>query len=270
MQISRPRAFLRLAAYLLVTLLIAPVQVLLLIFDLRLAERLPLHYHRICCRLLGFEIEIRGVPSRERPTLFVSNHISYLDIPVISTILPLSFVAKREVAGWPFFGQLSRLQRTVYVGRERTGVQRERDVLAHHLERGRNLVLFAEATSSDGSRVRPFKSALLAVAETASGGRPLVIQPMTIAYTRLDGMPIGRNLRPFFAWYGDMELVEHLLVMLGVGRLQIVVQFHEPLTYARFGSRKALTQHCQDVVGRALAELNAGRAPREAPDPGST
>ena len=82
-----------------------------------------------------------------------------------------------------------------------------------------------------------------------------------------DAMPMGRNLRPFFAWYGAMELAEHLWVAMGVGRTTVEVEFHEPVTFARFGSRKALTQHCESVIGRALSEINAGRRRRIAPSP---
>jgi 1-acyl-sn-glycerol-3-phosphate acyltransferase len=181
----------------------------------------------------------------------------------------VSFVAKREVASWPFFGWLARLQRTVFVGRDRRRVDGERDSLAAALAEGRSLVLFAEGTSYDGVHLRPFKSSLLAAAEIATDGRPLTVQPVTIAYTRLDGMPIGRHLRPFFAWFGDMELPGHLWQALGVGRVTVEVEFHEPVTFARFGSRKALTRFCEETVGRTLFELNSGRRRPAASGPSS-
>ena len=264
---SKRRALLRILAYAGLTVPLMPLQALLVGFDSRWADRLPRWYHRTCCRIFGFEVLVRGAPSTDRPTLFVSNHLSYLDITVISALAEVSFVAKREVARWPFFGWLAKLQRTVFVGRDRRTVHDERDSVAGALARGRNLVLFPEATSYDGTRVKPFKSSLLAVAELTSDGRPLVVQPMTITYTRLDTMPMGRNLRPFFAWYGDMELAEHLWVAMGIGRTTVEVEFHEPVTFARFGSRKALTQHCESVIARALAEINAGRRGGPAPRP---
>ena len=261
--ISRLRAARRLAAYAALTMPLMPLQALLLAAGSRGAARLPRWYHRRCCTVLGIELEVHGTPTAEAPTLFVANHVSYLDITALSAILPLSFVAKREVAGWPFFGWLARLQRTVFVGRERHRVDGERDSVAAALSAGRNLVLFAEGTSHDGSRIKPFKSSLLAAAEIAPQGRPLAVQPVTIAYTRLDGTPIGRHLRPFFAWYGDMELAGHLWQALGIGRVRIEVEFHPAVTLARFGSRKALTRHCEETIGRALAEANAGRRDRQ-------
>ena len=268
MPISRPRALLRLLAYAALTLPLMPVQALLVAAGSPLAARLPRWYHAACCRILGLSVLVRGAPSTTAPTLFVSNHVSYLDIVVPSALAPVSFVAKREVASWPFFGWLARLQRTVFVGRDRRNVHDERDSLAAALAEGRSLVLFPEATSWDGSRLRPFRSSLLAAAEIAPDGRPLAVQPVTIAYTRLDGTPMGRNLRPFFAWYGDMDLAPHLWEAMGVGLVTVEVEFHEQVTFARFGSRKALTQHCESAIATALSDLNAGRRrgePRRAP-----
>jgi 1-acyl-sn-glycerol-3-phosphate acyltransferase len=263
--ISRPRAAARLLRYAAATLPLMPLQALLLALRAPLARRLPRWYHRRCCAILGLEVVAHGTASRAAPTLFVANHVSYLDIVALSTLADLSFVAKREVASWPFFGWLARLQQTVFVGRDRRRVDGERDTLATALSDGRALVLFAEGTSHDGTRLKPFKSSLLAVAELAPEGRPLVVQPVTIAYTRVDGLPIGRHMRPFYAWFGDMELAGHLWRALGIGRVTIEIVFHEPVTFARFGSRKALTRYCEETIGHALAALNAGRRHAGAP-----
>ena len=218
MPISAPLAILRLTIYAVFTLPLMPLQAAFLLLRSSFAQRLPRWYHAVCCRIFGFDVVVRGQVSRERPTLFVSNHLSYLDIIVISALAPVSFVAKREVAAWPFFGWLAKLQQTVFVGRDRKNVRGERDDIGAALSAGRNLVLFPEATSYDGTRIKPFKSSLLAVAEFTPGGAPLTVQPMTITYTLVDGMPMGRNMRPFFAWYGSMELIDHLWTAMGIGR----------------------------------------------------
>ena len=256
---SRARAALRLAGFLALTLPLMPVQALLLWLDSPLALRLPRAYPRLNCRVLGLEVERHGAPSTARPTLFVANHVTYIDIIVISALIEASFIAKREVASWPFFGWLAKLQQTVFIGRRPAGVAEEADEIGRHLAQGRSLVLFAEGTSCDGQRVRPFKSSLLAVAEAAPGGKPVAVQPVTIAYPRLDGMPLGRSYRPMVAWFGGMTLPDHMFALLGMGRLTAVVEFHESVTLARFGSRKALAVYCQETIGTALAEINAGR-----------
>lgn len=265
---SIPRAMARLCAYVLVTLSLMPVQALLLALRSPLARRLPYLYHRLICRVLGIEVEIHGAISATRPTLFVSNHISYLDIEVIGATLEACFVAKREIAGWPIFGWLAKLQRTIFVERRSTGVTEERDDLAKRLEEGENVVLFAEGTSSDGNRLKPFKSSLFSVAERTVQECPLTVQPVSVAYTRLDGMPIGRQWRPFFAWYGAMDLAPHLWTLLGLGRLTVILIFHPTLTMADAGSRKALAAACQAVIGRGLEAANSGRLVAPSPSPG--
>lgn len=263
---STPRALFRMVAYFLVTLPLMPVQALLLALRSPLARRLPYHYHRVACRILGIEVELLGTITSARPTLFVANHVSYVDIEILSAAVPVCFVAKREVAGWPLFGWLAKLQRTVFIDRRSNGVAEERDGLAARLDEGENVVLFAEGTSGDGNRVRPFKSSLLSVAECDVKGRPLTVQPVSVAYTRLDGMPIGRQWRPFFAWYGAMDMAPHLWHLLGLGRVTATLIFHPPVTLAELGSRKALAAHCQRVIAAGLEAANTGRVHDQLPD----
>lgn len=255
------RAAIRLSAYAALTLPLMPVQALLLLVRSRFARVLPYVYHRLVCRILGIEIRVAGEISSVRPTLFVANHVSYLDIEVLAATVPTCFVARGDMARWPLFGWLAKLQQTVFVDRRARTVATERDELARRLDDGHNVVLFAEGTSSDGGRLLPFKSAFLSVAQRRVDGRPLLVQPVTVAYTRLDGMPIGRPLRPFVAWYGDMDLRPHLWFVLGMGRLTAELRFHPPVSFDQLGSRKALTAHCAAVIGAALEAANAGRLP---------
>jgi len=257
---SRVRAAARLLAYVLLTVPLMPVQTLFVLLRLPWAYGLPRLYHRLCCRIFGVELIVEGTVAPTRPILFVANHISYLDITVLGAVIDTCFVAKKEIARWPFFGWLAKLQQTVFVERRARAVAGERDELSRRLEARANVVLFAEGTSSDGNRLLPFKSALFSVAERSVGGAPLAVQPVTLAYTRLDGMPLGRPLRPFVAWYGDMDLAPHLWFALGLGRITAVLRFHPPVTLPAFGTRKALATHCQQTIGVALEEANLGRA----------
>jgi lyso-ornithine lipid O-acyltransferase len=249
-------AALRLSAYLGWTFLLLPVQMAAVVVPGRLKERLPRFYHRSLWRPIGLDIRVRGTPSPVRPTLFVVNHASYLDITVLGGLIEGCFVAKREVAGWPLFGLLAKLQRTAFVERRRGASAAERDHIAGRLATGDNLILFPEGTSSDGNRVLPFKSALFAALDA---GVDLPIQPVSIGYTRLDGMPLGRALRPLVAWYGDMELAPHLFTLLGLGRVTVEVVFHPPVRARDFGSRKDLARHCHEVVSGGVARALAGR-----------
>jgi 1-acyl-sn-glycerol-3-phosphate acyltransferase len=249
----------RLVAYLLVTVALMPLQALLVLLHSRLAERLPVFYHRLCCRLMGIAVVPVGEMSQRRPTLFVSNHTSYLDITVLGSLIPGSFVAKAEVAQWPMYGWLAKLQRTVFVERRRQTSHRQRDQLKERLTARDNLILFPEGTSNDGNRVLPFRSALLSVAEVETGNQ-LQIQPVSVAYIALNGIPMGHGLRPLVAWYGDMTLGPHLWQFSRLGKITVVVEFHPPVDLLTVGDRKSLTRHCSAAVAAGVEKALTGRA----------
>ncbi|MFQ5974491.1 MAG: lysophospholipid acyltransferase family protein [Alphaproteobacteria bacterium] len=249
----------RLVAYALWTIALIPVQAAAIALKLPLAWRLPRFYHRVCCRLLGIRLLVHGRRSRKRPTLFVGNHASYLDIMIYGALIEGSFVAKQEVASWPFFGLLAKLQRSIFIDRRIRTSLSQSGAIRQRLEARHNLVLFPEGTSSDGNRVLGFKSALFAAADAEVKGRHITVQPISIAYTELDGLPVGRHLRPFFAWYGNMELASHLWQLVGLGRPTVDVTFHEPVTMDDFGSRKELAAYCHRAVSKGHGESLAGR-----------
>jgi 1-acyl-sn-glycerol-3-phosphate acyltransferase len=262
--LSPPIASIRAAAILgcmvLFTLVCMPVQVVLLKVSPRRARRFPAFYHRRVCKLFGVRIRTVGAPVTGEGVLLLANHVSWLDIILLSGLTPLSFVAKAEISGWPVFGTLARLQRTVFVARERrnqTGAVV--DQIGARLAAGDCLVLFPEGTSHDGNSVLPFKSALLGAAEARrADGRHVTVQPVSIAYVGCQGMPMGREIRPFFAWFGDMEMVPHLWEALKAGPLDVTVQFHDPATLDQM-SRKELAVRAQAQVARGLSLALAGR-----------
>jgi len=254
------RAAVILAIFLIVTLILTPWQWLGVTLGLPHARTFPHRYHRFVARLFGIRIRVIGALPRQA-VLMVANHTGWLDIVVFSAVAPISFVAKSEVGTWPFFGTLARLQRTVFVERtrrSRTGAAR--DSIAARLAEGDTLVLFPEGTSSDGNAVLPFKSALLGAAESVlADGHHVTVHPVSTAYTSSHGIPMGREARPLYAWYGDMELVPHLWEALKAGPLDVVVQFHQPLSLDRM-DRKELARAAEEVVRAGQARALAGLA----------
>lgn len=247
----------RLAVYLAWTLPLMPVQALGLLLKRPWAITFPRFYHGICCRLLGIRVRRVGEPTALRPALYVANHISYLDITALGSVLAGGFVAKAEVARWPLYGWLAKMQRCVFVDRQVRSTAEQRDAIADRLAAGEALILFPEGTSHDGNRILPFKSALFSAAMHPG----VVVQPVSVTYTRLDGMPIGRGYRPLFAWYGDMAMAPHLWRMLGLGTLEIVMEFHPPTSFAECGSRKALAAYCEARVTGGVDAARTGRRP---------
>lgn len=225
------------------------------IADERPAPRL---WHRLVVRLLGFRIRVRGTLATERPLLIASNHVSWTDIMVIGSLADVHFIAKSEMAGWPVIGALSRLQRTVFVDRENRRLSgRQAGEIAARLANGDPMVLFAEGTTSDGNLMLPFKSTLFAAAQlavAANGGAPVAIQPVAIAYTRLHGVPMGRQHRPRAAWIGDSLLVPHIAALLRQGAVDVEVHFGEPVTFGPDSERKTIAR---EVEARVRAMLSA-------------
>jgi 1-acyl-sn-glycerol-3-phosphate acyltransferase len=215
-------------------------------------------WHRGCCSIFGLEIHVHGEPTPRGRTLYVANHVSYLDIVVLGSVLNVPFVAKREVAGWPVIGLIGKLGQTLFVDRRAARAAGQRDALAARLSAGERLILFAEGTSSVGDRVLPFKSALFAALAQGDQSPPIQVQPVTIAYSRFrGGMTIGRGFRPLYAWYGDMILLPHIWSALGLPGAEVEVCFHQPVSAADFGSRKDLARHTEREVANGLAAVRA-------------
>jgi len=252
------RAILILATTAAITLVLIPLQWISVAWKLPSRRWIPVLYHRAICALIGIRIRQVGARAREQPVLIVANHGSWLDIPTITAAAPVVFVAKREVASWPLLGLLARLQRSVFVDRARryaTGAVNAQ--IARRLAEGDPVVLFGEGTSSDGNRVLPFRSALIgaardALAEAEHSGRVL-IQPLSIAYTRLHGLPMGRLHRPVAAWYGDMALMPHLIRVLREGAFDIVLTWGEPVVFEAKTDRKILAKSLESTVRRLTA-----------------
>lgn len=248
---SRLRPMLVLAVFAGLTVPLMPLQQLFVWTWPWMARRFPMYYHRLVCRILGIRLNIVGAPPDQGPLLIASNHVSWLDIVVLSAVAPLSFIAKREVNRWPFFGSLARLQRTVFVDRDRRhATGNARNEMQDRLHAGDILVLFPEGTSSDGRQVLPFKSSFFGAAEIDG----VLVQPVSLAYAGHRNLPMNRRLMPCYAWYGDMDLAPHLWEALASGPVEVTVVCHPPLALGGEMSRKMLARHAENLVRRGVAQ----------------
>lgn len=253
------RGALRVAGYVLMALVGMPLQALFLMVGAKRAFIwFPRVFHKLSCRLVGLDVRAHGRIATDRPTFYVSNHISYADILVLGSLLDAAFVAKSDVAQWPLFGWLAKLSRTVFVDRRRASTDVQRDLIAARLQESDALILFAEATTSDGNRILPFKAALFSAIDHV-GDQPVMVQPVSLAYTCLDGMPLGRTWRPLMAWYGDMTLGGHLWQVFCLGTWRVEVMFHPPVDRRHFKSRKDLAHHCHNIVADGVSSLLSSR-----------
>jgi 1-acyl-sn-glycerol-3-phosphate acyltransferase len=250
------RLVFRVAALLLWTLLCAPVQLLLLCLPGRGPEHLALLYWRGIRRIMGVRITVHGRLTAQRPVLFVANHCTWLDIVVLGSLLPGCFVAKAAITGWPGINIIAYLGRTVFVSRTRAQVGAERNSLGEALAKGKNLILFPEGTTSDGTRVLSFSSTFLSLAE---GPDALSVQPVTLVYDRLEGVRVRRRDRQVISWYGDMDLLPHALKVLRFGRLHVSLVLHESIPPGALGGRKPLAAALQAMLAQQAAILRQHR-----------
>jgi 1-acyl-sn-glycerol-3-phosphate acyltransferase len=176
----------------------------------------------ICLRRLGVDYTYRGLPPRD--ALLVANHLSYLDVLVLSAITPCIFVAKQEVAAWPVFGRMARLSGTIFVDRSRRGdVHSVAAKISEAVQSGTVVVIFPEGGSSNGRSVLPFHSSLLEPAVDLQ----LPVTPAHLSYTMPDGDP-----ETDICYWGDMTLAPHLLKLLSRHGIRSVVRFGKPQTFA--------------------------------------
>jgi 1-acyl-sn-glycerol-3-phosphate acyltransferase len=248
------------------TLVLVPLQLLSMKtgwYDEGLIRRL---WHRINVKALGFRVHLNGTLTDKRPLLIASNHISWTDIEVMASIFDISFIAKSDIDDWPFIGRLFRLQRPVYVQRHRKRKSGEQaSEVARRLGANQPIVLFPEGSTGDGNMLLRFKSTLFgaaakAIAEGAT--EKVYIQPVAIAYTRIHGIPMGRQHRSLASWIGDQELVPHLKGLLLEGAIDVELHFGEPIEFAAGTSRKDASRQVEsrvnDMMQAALRDPRPG------------
>ncbi len=262
-----PGAVLRLTALAMGMVALMPVQMLVMRVAPSRGAAIPRLFHRLTCRCLGVRRRVRGTPPPAGSSgLIVANHVSWLDIAVLGAERPVCFVAKSEVAAWPVIGFLAQLQRTVFIDRSRRAATA--DVAAQMGERlsaGEAVVLFAEGTTGDGTRILPMRSSLLGAAHEAlgkGGAEPaadIAVYPLTISYTGFHGMAGGRVERAALAWYGDTELAPHLKTVLRAGAIDVELVWGEPIAMGRETSRKEATRRAEAAIRKARQETVSGR-----------
>ena len=227
---------------------------------------LPRLFHRLCCMFLGLKVSVIGQPDQSRPTLLVCNHISWTDVLAIGSIANFTFVAKSEVAKWPFVGFMASMQKTIYVDRKRrSDAGRTSTEMAARLADGGAVLLFAEGQTDTGTHVLPFRSALVGAAQAAmkqAGAIEVSIQPVTIAYTHLQGLPLSRNDLALIKWMKSKSMGENIAELLSGGVKRATVAFGTPVPLASSDNRKEVTKRCEGEVRRMLVSLNRDRLPK--------
>jgi 1-acyl-sn-glycerol-3-phosphate acyltransferase len=257
------RALFFILVYVPVLIVFIPIQFVITRANLPLWHALPRLFHIIGCVFLGLKVTVIGKPEVGRPTLITSNHISWTDIIAIGSVTDVVFVAKSEVRDWFFVGFMASLQKTIYVDyTRRLDAARTQSEMARRLAENGAVLLFAEGHRDLGSHVQPFRSALVGAAQaTMVEGRAseVLIQPVTIAYTRLQGLPVGRTERSLISGVSAKSFGEVVRELLTSGVKEVTIAFGIPRPFREGDDRKAATKAAENDVRRMLVALNRGQ-----------
>ena len=263
--IKKLRIFLALGLVFVSSLVLVPLQILSMKTGLWPETVILKIWHGMILKALGMRIHVKGALAKQRPLLIAANHISWTDIMVLGSFADVKFIARADMEGWPLIGMLSKLQRTVFIERERKRTSGDQaSEIAARMAKGDAMVLFAEGSTGDGNSVLPFKSTLFGAASMAiseGAAEQVFIQPVAIAYTRLHGFPMGRRHRPISAWIGDQDLMPHLKVLLAEGGLDAEVHFGEPVAFSKGSNRKETARLMEAKVREMMQAALADPAP---------
>jgi 1-acyl-sn-glycerol-3-phosphate acyltransferase len=211
---------------------------------------LPVIFHKLLIWLLSIQIELEGeIDTSNNSNLYISNHLSYLDIPILGSTFPMRFVAKSEVEVWPLFGFLAKLGRTIFISRKRSDSLDQKNKIFKSLSSDEKVFIFPEGTTSDGNRVLDFKSSSFSALE----GQNFSIQPIVIVYSDLNGIPINRWLRPVIAWYGDMDLKPHLLKLASLRSIKVKLIYLDVVNTKNFCNRKDISNYLENKIKKVYS-----------------
>jgi len=242
----------RLALFFLWTILTLGLQGLnlLIFYRTRYFYSIPMLYYTVCCRIFNIRVHKKGESLPEHPednVLFLGNHLSYIDICVVGSQLKATFISKDDIRRWPVFGLLAALAKTIFIKRNAAAAKEVSAQIKEALTENRSLILFPEGSSTDGSKVLPFKSSLFELFLKENLKNNITLQPFTL-------QPACSDAGRIYPWYGDMEFLPHLWQLAqNKNGLDLNLIFHPPLQAETFTGRKEMARASWESVRKGLA-----------------
>lgn len=200
--------------------------------------------------LCNVRVEVNGIIVHQSD-VYVCNHVSWLDILTVQSLLNISFVAKSEVKRWPFFGFLAKIADTVFIDRRTMAAKSQQADLTQALKFGKRLCLFPEGTSTDGSHVLPFKSSLFEVFMSfeKEDNSTIVVHPISLLYLHDE-----TQSSTIFGWWGDMSLVKHIFdIVANMKSGKVSVTFEEPIQVNKINDRKKLALIAESAIRKRFS-----------------
>ncbi|WP_322576168.1 lysophospholipid acyltransferase family protein [Fodinibius sp.] len=199
----------------------------------------------LTAKILGLTITSEG-SSPKPPFFLVSNHLSYIDIVPLWYLLDGTFIAKSEVASWPFFGWGTRTLGVLFINRKLQGdVRRMNNRIAETITDSKGIILFPEGTSSKGEKVLPFNSSLLHY----PAKKEMPVSCVAISYRSSD---VDRPAWSHVCWWGDMAFLPHFWELLKIKQINITVRFGDKLTA---NDRKELSKQLHEQVSQLFIPI---------------
>ena len=250
----RSIAILRVLIVFALTITLLPMYLLGLALDYLFGQRIVVllikkFWSRAVMKTIGIKWELVGLKSEAH--IFVSNHISWIDILVINSTLDVVFVAKKEVRSWPGLGLLAVLGQTIFIERKSLNALSQKWAIEECLKKGQSIFFFPEGTSTDGSIIKQFKSSLFEVCYGETFEEKILgsVQPLTIIYKS----PI-KNDPGFYSFWREedtiFENIKKIIKKVRHGRVRVL--FHKPIKFKKYGNRKNLSYACYKAVVNGL------------------
>ena len=218
-------------------------------------------FARLGLRMLGIRVHARrlkrkGIRHRRTNYLIISNHLTYVDILVVASLMPSVFITSVELKQTFPLGFFARLGGCLFVERRsRAGLKREIEEIATVLALGMSVVLFPEGTTSNGDTVRPFKNSLLTSAITT--GTSLL--PVCIRYRAANGRPVDLTNRDSLYYYGGTTFFQHVPRLLALRSIDVECVILKPIAAHQHLSRKDLATRAHQVISETYHERPSGR-----------
>ncbi len=200
-------------------------------------------------KIVGIKLKISG--QRQKCLVYVSNHVSWIDILVLNSLLDIVFVSKNEVKSWPGLGILAILAKTIFIERRSLSALQQKSLLESSLTKGQSLCFFPEGTSTDGLDVKPFKSSLFSICFPKDNRDYLEgsIQPITLKYTS----PLEEEAGFYSFWTEDDTIFKNIKKIINSSKSgSVEIIFHEPLFFKSFKGRKDLSLACFNLIREKL------------------